>query len=451
MGDQPKSAPSAAERLFLVQDADRPVYVVARDWNEAHARWQRMIRAENDMAPSDDCEDPQGIQLVAEATKDFPDLLLREASGERGDQPSAAEELRAAGQALADAHDSTGPVAACNAHLWQRFLAALESTTPPAGGHGDPQPQALRQSSCEAAIQNGGSTEPRDASTDAAGSTPAPGATSNELRETFEESLNRAFDENDEALRRLALSERKGRREIAAELRGLSVEDVAAGEREFAEGKWTSLDELGGKLRAGPVTDAEIESWVKLASKWWVDERIGKDDEFLGEVVDSAIALMRRSQHDHYARRCASIRAELEGRDGGAFVKALADAEFLRLALSERGDTIKDLEAKLAAAEERRPSGLTVHEGKVAECARFDGLSRLVGFRVDGVEFDRRTEADEARARLTALLGGNELEREAKLIAERDAATARAATAEAQVAKLRGNQMSRNDLLRGDA
>ena len=51
--------------LFHIQDSDRPMYVVATDWNEALAKWREVIAIENEEA---DCFDdnPDGIALVAE-------------------------------------------------------------------------------------------------------------------------------------------------------------------------------------------------------------------------------------------------------------------------------------------------------------------------------------------------------------------------------------------------
>jgi len=51
--------------LFLVQDDNRPMYVLAETWQEAVDKWRRVIQEEN--AP-DDCSDeqPKGVQLVAE-------------------------------------------------------------------------------------------------------------------------------------------------------------------------------------------------------------------------------------------------------------------------------------------------------------------------------------------------------------------------------------------------
>ena len=56
---------SGSARLFHVQDGDRPMYVVARDWSAALDAWWRVIRAENEGV--DDLEEPDGISMVARA------------------------------------------------------------------------------------------------------------------------------------------------------------------------------------------------------------------------------------------------------------------------------------------------------------------------------------------------------------------------------------------------
>lgn len=56
----------SALNLYLVQDDDRPLYVLAQDWNDALRGWQLRIRRENDMEPDEDCQ-PSGIHLVASA------------------------------------------------------------------------------------------------------------------------------------------------------------------------------------------------------------------------------------------------------------------------------------------------------------------------------------------------------------------------------------------------
>jgi hypothetical protein len=48
--------------LYQVQDSDRPLWVVAKDWQDALAQWKAVIAAEND---GDDAE-PQGIQHVCD-------------------------------------------------------------------------------------------------------------------------------------------------------------------------------------------------------------------------------------------------------------------------------------------------------------------------------------------------------------------------------------------------
>ncbi len=52
--------------LFLIQDADRPMYVVAPDWGMAVAIWEERIRRENDVPPCDSIEPPLGIQFVCD-------------------------------------------------------------------------------------------------------------------------------------------------------------------------------------------------------------------------------------------------------------------------------------------------------------------------------------------------------------------------------------------------
>lgn len=52
--------------LYLIQDPDRPMHVVAGSWENALFKWKQFIAAENDMKPCD-VEQPQGIMLVAGA------------------------------------------------------------------------------------------------------------------------------------------------------------------------------------------------------------------------------------------------------------------------------------------------------------------------------------------------------------------------------------------------
>lgn len=57
--------------LYHVQDSDRPMYVLAHDWQNALARWKARVAFENDCGP-DEMEEPQGIALVCEQD----DLIL---------------------------------------------------------------------------------------------------------------------------------------------------------------------------------------------------------------------------------------------------------------------------------------------------------------------------------------------------------------------------------------
>jgi hypothetical protein len=55
--------------LFHVQDSDRPMWIVAGDWQSALGQWKHRIATEND---GDDAE-PEGIQYVC----DDDDLIIR--------------------------------------------------------------------------------------------------------------------------------------------------------------------------------------------------------------------------------------------------------------------------------------------------------------------------------------------------------------------------------------
>lgn len=63
--------PMRLVRLFHVKDGDRPMWVVAGDWNEALHAWRQVIVQENDGALSDE-EQPWGIDFVCDSN----DLLL---------------------------------------------------------------------------------------------------------------------------------------------------------------------------------------------------------------------------------------------------------------------------------------------------------------------------------------------------------------------------------------
>ena len=49
--------------LYLVQDADRPMYVKADSMGEAVKRWQEVVAIENEMA-FNEVEEPQGISYI---------------------------------------------------------------------------------------------------------------------------------------------------------------------------------------------------------------------------------------------------------------------------------------------------------------------------------------------------------------------------------------------------
>lgn len=51
--------------LFQIQDDDRPMWVVAENWNDALAKWKAQIALENQLALSEVTE-PKGILLVCE-------------------------------------------------------------------------------------------------------------------------------------------------------------------------------------------------------------------------------------------------------------------------------------------------------------------------------------------------------------------------------------------------
>lgn len=61
--------------LYEVQDADRPVYVIAESWESALRLWAARMAVENKIS-IDDIESPKGVRLVAENTSnDFPEVL----------------------------------------------------------------------------------------------------------------------------------------------------------------------------------------------------------------------------------------------------------------------------------------------------------------------------------------------------------------------------------------
>lgn len=54
------------KNLYLVQDSDRPMHVIASSWENAIDRWEVKIRIENNMEDDDPVESPMGIFLIAE-------------------------------------------------------------------------------------------------------------------------------------------------------------------------------------------------------------------------------------------------------------------------------------------------------------------------------------------------------------------------------------------------
>lgn len=52
--------------LFHVQDSDRPLWIVARDFGHAVEKWRDVIRRENNLDPSDNEDMPTGVQHVCD-------------------------------------------------------------------------------------------------------------------------------------------------------------------------------------------------------------------------------------------------------------------------------------------------------------------------------------------------------------------------------------------------
>lgn len=69
--------------LYQVQDSERPMYVIAANWNHAIELWRSQIITEN---PNEDftSEDPQGVSLIATHAgvagkdSDLPDVIFPE-------------------------------------------------------------------------------------------------------------------------------------------------------------------------------------------------------------------------------------------------------------------------------------------------------------------------------------------------------------------------------------
>jgi hypothetical protein len=56
------------KKLYLIQDSDRPCYVIAHDWQDALGKWKIQIAKENDCPPHE-VEDPKGISFIAEGNE----------------------------------------------------------------------------------------------------------------------------------------------------------------------------------------------------------------------------------------------------------------------------------------------------------------------------------------------------------------------------------------------
>lgn len=54
-------------KLFHVQDGDRPMWVIAKDWKHAADLWRELLSKENESDCSE--EEPYGIQLVCESNE----------------------------------------------------------------------------------------------------------------------------------------------------------------------------------------------------------------------------------------------------------------------------------------------------------------------------------------------------------------------------------------------
>lgn len=67
----------AGRKLFLVQDVDRPMHIVAHDWQAAIAAWKRVVV---DCGAAEEFQEPAGVQLVCGAE----DLLIEGKEVDRG-------------------------------------------------------------------------------------------------------------------------------------------------------------------------------------------------------------------------------------------------------------------------------------------------------------------------------------------------------------------------------
>ena len=51
--------------MFLIQDSDNPMYVIAESWSAAIAKWQRYLSELDDDSDCSKCQ-PSGVSLLAE-------------------------------------------------------------------------------------------------------------------------------------------------------------------------------------------------------------------------------------------------------------------------------------------------------------------------------------------------------------------------------------------------
>ena len=51
--------------LYLIQDTDRPLYVVAKNYGEAEYVWRKIVAKENELT-LEEIDPPQGISFICE-------------------------------------------------------------------------------------------------------------------------------------------------------------------------------------------------------------------------------------------------------------------------------------------------------------------------------------------------------------------------------------------------
>lgn len=75
MGDDKSTAPVTVDiaarldkcSLFLVQDTDRPMHVLALNWQDAIRVWESVVRRENNIPAGESVDPPNGVQHIASA------------------------------------------------------------------------------------------------------------------------------------------------------------------------------------------------------------------------------------------------------------------------------------------------------------------------------------------------------------------------------------------------